>query len=526
MYISQKAGIGINIGQMRPIGSVVGGGRSIHTGLVPFVRSFQNDIGSCSQGGIRKGSATLFFPAWHYEIESLIVLKNNKGVDENRARHLDYAIQLNKFMYDRLLEDGEITLFSPHDTPGLYNAFFDDQAKFAELYVQYEQDDNIRKKKISAVSFFTAFGLERNNTGRFYIMNVDHCNTHSSFDEAIAPIHQSNLCMEITLPTFPIKNTILQEGEIALCTLAGINVGTIESLEDLEGRCYHAVKLLDTLLDYQNYPVAAAEKATKYRRPLGIGIINFAFYLAKNGVKYSDGSANELTHKLMEAFQFYLLKASCRLAKERGRCPGFHETKYAKGLLPIDTYCKGLDAVFKTSLDLDWEWLREEILTHGLRNSTLSAFMPAETSASIANATNGIEPIRDLMTIKSNGDGMMIQIVPEAKELAENYELAYEMPSNKGYLTLVGIMQKFVDQAISANTYYVPERYPENMLPLQEIIDDILFAHSIGVKTLYYQNTKVSEKDGMEEAPIEKRTIQPTIIRDDQVGCEGGGCSL
>lgn len=527
MYVSQRAGLGINVGQMRSIGSIINGGRAVHTGLVPFIRSIQGDIGSCSQGGIRKGAATLFFPAWHYEMESLIVLKNNKGVEENRARHLDYAIQLNAYLYKRLLTEGEITLFSPNDVPGLYNAFFADQKKFIELYQQYENDDNIRKKTISAESFFRIFGLERNNTGRIYVMNVDHCNTHSSFDETIAPIYQSNLCMEITLPTSAIQNVILDTGEIALCTLSGVNLGTINTLSDLEARCFHVVELLDTLLDYQEYPVAAAAKATKYRRPLGVGIINLAYYLAKNGVKYSDGSANKLVHETMEAFQYYLLKASCQLAKERGACPGFHETKYAKGLLPIDTYCKGLDAVYKTDLLLDWEWLRNEILTYGLRNSTLSAFMPAETSASIANATNGFEPIRDLMTIKSNGDGMMVQIVPEAERLKDQYEPAYDMPSNKGYLTLVGIAQKFVDQSISANTYYVPERYPENMLPLQEVIDDMLFAHSIGVKTLYYQNTKVSEKDGSNEPTppaSNDETLPEPLVYDE--GCGSGGCVL
>jgi ribonucleoside-diphosphate reductase alpha chain len=311
-----------------------------------------------------------------------------------------------------------------------------------------------------------------------------------------------------------------------LCTLAGVNLGTLEKLSDLEDRCAHLVELLDDLLDYQNYPVAAAEKATKYRRPLGIGVINFAYYLAKNGVKYSDGSANKLTHETMEALQFYLLKASCRLAKEKGACPGFHETKYAKGLLPIDTYYKGLDRIFKTDLLLDWEGLRQDILQYGLRNSTLSAFMPAETSASVANATNGIEPIRDLMVVKSNGDGMMIQIVPEAERLASHYELAYDMPSNKGYLTLVGIMQKFVDQAISANTYYVPERYTDGMLPLQEVVDDIIFAHSIGIKTLYYQNTKVGETEGKKEAQEEKETLNPSISQQAEEGCEGGGCTL
>jgi ribonucleoside-diphosphate reductase alpha chain len=527
MYVSQRAGLGINVGQMRSIGSDIDDGRSVHTGLIPFIKALQGDIGSCSQGGIRKGSATLFFPAWHYELESLIVLKNNKGVDENRARHLDYAIQMNKLFYQRILNDEDITLFSPKDVPGLYKAFFNDQEKFAELYVQYEQDDSIRKKKISAVNFIRIFGLERGNTGRIYLMNADHCNTHSSFDEAVAPVVQSNLCMEITLPTLPIENTILDEGEIALCTLAGVNLGTINALSDLEDRCDHLVELLDDLLDYQNYPVKAAEKATKYRRPLGIGVINFAYYLAKNGVKYSDGSANKLTHETMEALQFYLLKASCRLAKEKGACPGFHETKYAKGLLPIDTYYKGLDRVFKTDLLLDWEGLRQDILTYGLRNSTLSAFMPAETSASVANATNGIEPIRDTMVVKSNGDGMMIQLVPDAQLLKDQYELAYEMPSNKGYLTLVGIMQKFLDQSISANTYYVPERYKDGMLPLQEVVSDIIFAHSIGIKTLYYQNTKVGEKEGKEAEPEkgEEREASNQMMSED-IGCEGGGCVL
>ncbi|EHJ81911.1 Ribonucleotide reductase class 1a alpha subunit [Salmonella enterica subsp. enterica serovar Baildon str. R6-199] len=393
-YVSQRAGIGINAGRIRALGSPIRGGEAFHTGCIPFYKHFQTAVKSCSQGGVRGGAATLFYPMWHLEVESLLVLKNNRGVEGNRVRHMDYGVQINKLMYTRLLKGGDITLFSPSDVPGLYDAFFADQDEFERLYVKYENDDSIRKQRVKAVELFSLMMQERASTGRIYIQNVDHCNTHSPFDPVVAPVRQSNLCLEIALPTKPLNDVNDENGEIALCTLSAFNLGAIKTLDELEELAILAVRALDALLDYQDYPIPAAKRGAMGRRTLGIGVINFAYWLAKNGKRYSDGSANNLTHKTFEAIQYYLLKASNELAKEQGACPWFNETTYAKGILPIDTYKKDLDAIVNEPLHYDWEQLRESIKTHGLRNSTLSALMPSETSSQISNATNGIEPPR------------------------------------------------------------------------------------------------------------------------------------
>ncbi len=401
-YVSQRAGIGINAGRIRALGSPIRGGEAFHTGCIPFYKHFQTAVKSCSQGGVRGGAATLFYPMWHLEVESLLVLKNNRGTDANRVRHMDYGVQINKLMYTRLLKGGDITLFSPSDVPGLYDAFFADQDEFERLYTQYEQDDSIRKQRIKAVELFSLMMQERASTGRIYIQNVDHCNTHSPFDPVVAPVRQSNLCLEIALPTKPLEDVNDENGEIALCTLSAFNLGAIDSLDELEELAVLAVRALDALLDYQDYPIPAAKRGAMGRRTLGIGVINFAYYLAKHGKRYSDGSANNLTHKTFEAIQYYLLKASNELAIEQGACPWFNETTYAQGILPIDTYKKDLDGIVSESLHFDWEALRESIKTHGLRNSTLSALMPSETSSQISNATNGIEPPRGHVSIKAS----------------------------------------------------------------------------------------------------------------------------
>jgi len=434
---------------------------------------------------------------WHLEVESLLVLKNNRGVEENRVRHMDYGVQLNKLMYQRLIKNGNITLFSPHEVPGLYDAFFEDQEEFERLYVQYEQDKTISKRTLPASELFSLMMQERASTGRIYIQNVDHCNTHSPFDPSVAPIRQSNLCLEIALPTSPLNNINDTDKEIALCTLS--------ALADL------TVRALDSLLTYQDYPIEAARNATMKRRTLGIGVINYAYYLAKNGMKYSDGSANALTHKTFEAIQYYLLKASNNLSKEFGPCTAFNETTYSQGILPIDTYKTDLDAICQEPLHLDWETLRADIVKHGLRNSTLSSLMPSETSSQISNATNGIEPPRGLVTIKQSKDGILKQVVPGYEELKDQYELLWNMPNNEGYLHLVGIMQKFVDQAISANTNYDPQRFEGGRVPMQQLLKDLLTAYKFGLKTLYYQNTR----DGADDSQSD--------IDDD---CAGGACKI
>jgi len=511
-YVSQRAGIGINAGRIRALGSSIRNGEAFHTGCIPFFKHFQTAVKSCSQGGVRGGAATLFYPLWHLEVESLLVLKNNRGVEENRVRHLDYGVQFNKVMYQRLIKGESITLFSPSDVPGLYDAFFEDQDKFEELYVKYEADPSIRKKCIKAIELFTLFAQERASTGRIYLQNVDHCNTHSPFDPKQAPIRQSNLCLEIALPTQPMNDINDPDGEIALCTLSAFNLGAIESLDELDNLADLAVRALDSLLDYQDYPMPAAKNATVGRRTLGIGVINYAYYLAKNGLYYSNGSANNLTHKTFEAIQYYLLKASNNLAKEVGACPKFNETRLSKGILPIDTYKKEIDKIVTESLHLDWESLRADIMEFGVRNSTVSALMPSETSSQISNATNGIEPPRGLISIKASKDGVLKQVVPDYTNLKDNYELLWNIPSNQGYLELVGIMQKFIDQTISANTNYDPSRFDGGKVPIKQVLKDILTAYKLGIKTMYYHNTR----DGADDSQVE-------IESDD---CAGGACKI
>ncbi|MEZ7187316.1 ribonucleoside-diphosphate reductase subunit alpha [Pseudoalteromonas sp. DY56-GL22] len=515
-YVSQRAGIGINAGRIRALGSPIRNGEAYHTGCIPFYKHFQTAVKSCSQGGVRGGAATLFYPLWHLEVENLLVLKNNRGVDDNRVRHLDYGVQFNKLMYSRLIKDDYITLFSPSDVPGLYDAFFEDQAKFDELYIKYEQDESIRKKRIKAIELFSMFAQERASTGRIYLQNVDHCNTHSPFISTVAPIRQSNLCLEIALPTKPLSNVMDEEGEIALCTLSAFNLGAIESLDELEELAELAVRALDNLLDFQDYPVPAAKNATMGRRTLGIGVINYAYYLAKNGKRYSDGSANALTHKTFEAIQYYLMKASNELAKERGACPKFNETTYSQGIMPTDTYKRDLDQFCDEPLHLDWDSLRESIKEHGMRNSTLSALMPSETSSQISNATNGIEPPRGHISVKASKDGILKQVVPDYENLKDNYELLWDIPSNDGYLQLVGIMQKFVDQTISANTNYDPSKYEGGKVPMKVLLKDLLTAYKLGVKTLYYHNTRDGASDSQDELTPE--------VEDD--GCAGGACKI
>ena len=510
-YISKRAGIGFNIGAIRALGAPIRNGEAVHTGVIPFLKLFQAAVKCCSQGAIRSGSATAFYPIWHLEAESLLVLKNNRGVEDNRVRQLDYGVQLNKLMYQRLIEGGNITLFSPHDVPGLYESFFRNQNAFEDLYVKYEADASIRKKTVKAVDLFTSLMNERASTGRIYIQNVDHCNTHSAFNPELAPIKQSNLCLEVMLPTKPV---LLKDdsGEVALCTLGAINLGELADLSEMEELTDLLVRGLDALLTYQDYPNREAKRATLERRPLGIGVINFAYYLAKNGKKYSDGSSLELTHQTFEALQYYALKASANLAKEYSACPAYKDTTYYKGSLPIDTYKKAVDEIVNTPLLLDWTSLRADIDTYGLRNSTLTAMMPSETSSQIANATNGIDPPRGLVTIKSSKDGILKQVVPDIENV--KYELLWDMPDNDGYLKLMAVIQKFTDQSISTNTSYDPTKFEGGRVPMSVMLGDLLKAYKYGLKTLYYHNTRDGADDTQED------------IVEEESGCAGGACSI
>jgi len=447
------------------------------------------------------------------EVESLLVLKNNTGTDENRIRHLDYGVQFNGMMYQRFLADGDITLFSPHDVPGLYDSFFEDQAEFKRLYEMYEQDDSIRKETIKARDLFAKFMQERANTGRIYLQNVDHCNTHGAFDPKVAPVRQSNLCMEITLPTKPLHSVQDENGEVALCTLSAVNLGALDSIDELEDITDIIVRALDSLLDYQDYPLKAAEIASMNRRTLGIGVTNLAYYLAKNNAKYSDGSGNNMVHDTFEALQYYSLKASNILANEKGACPSFNETHYAQGIMPIDTYKKDVDGFCDCELKLDWEQLRQDIKATGLRNSTLTALMPCESSSQISNSTNGIEPPRGFVSVKQSKDGILKQIVPDYEALKDKYELLWDIKDNEGYLQLCGIMQKFVDQSISTNTHYDPAQFSGNRVPMKLFLMDLLKAYKYGVKTLYYHTTRDGGGDDMLE-------------KEDDNACADGVCKL
>lgn len=487
-YVSQKAGIGVGAGRIRALGSPVRNGDTSHTGVVPFYKYFQSAVKSCSQGGVRGGAATLYYPVWHLEIEDMLVLKNNKGTEDNRVRHLDYGVQFNRLMYQRLLEGKDITLFSPHDVPDLYETFFTDQNEFQNLYEKYEKSTTIRKKVISAVDLFSAFVQERKDTGRIYLMNVDNANDHGAFKPEIAPIRQSNLCCEINLPTKPLNDVNDAEGEISLCTLAAINWGRIRRPEDFEKPCTLAVRCLDALLDFQNYPVLAAELSTMKRRPLGVGIINFAHWLAKNDSTYQEPNL-ELVHEYAEAWSYHLIKASVELAEESGACSGANETKYGDGIVPIDTYKKAVDELVKPVYKMNWQELRSRLKTSGIRNSTLMALMPAETSAQISNSTNGIEPPRSLVSVKQSKDGVLKQVVPSIQRLKNKYDLLWDHKSPEGYLKIMAVLQKFIDQGISVNTSYNPLHYEEEKIPLSDMLKHILMFYKYGGKQLYYNNT-------------------------------------
>jgi len=505
-YVAQRAGIGINAGRIRGINSKIRDGEVQHTGVVPFLKKFESTVRCCTQNGIRGGSATVHFPIWHQEIEDIIVLKNNKGTEDNRVRKLDYSIQFSKLFYERFISNGEISLFSPHDVPGLYDAFGTDG--FDELYVRYERDESIPRKTVGAQELFLDLLKERAETGRLYIMNIDHCNTHSSFKDKV---NMSNLCQEITLPTDPIQH-IDGNGEIALCILSAINVGKLKNLDELDELCELAVRGLDALIDYQEYPVKAAEESTKNRRSLGIGYIGLAHYLAKNGAKYDTTKAHDLVHKLTERFQYALLNASMHMAMEKGPCGYFGKTKYADGVLPIDTYKKEVDEIVPNELQCDWEFLRERIKQYGLRHSTLSAQMPSESSSVVSNATNGIEPPRDFLSVKKSKKGPLKQIVPQYNTLKNNYTLLWDMPNNDGYIKVTAVIQKFFDQAISGNWSYNPEQYPDNEVPVSVMAKDLLTTYKYGWKTSYYQNTYDNKKDADVEENMQRASEIDNLI--------------
>ena len=509
-YVAQRAGIGINAGRIRGINSKIRGGEVQHTGVVPFLKKFESTVRCCTQNGIRGGSATVHFPIWHKEIQDIIVLKNNKGTEDNRGRKLDYSIQISKLFYERFISNGQITLFSPHDVPGLYDVFGTDE--FDDLYQRYESDRTIPRQTVQAQELVLNLLKERAETGRIYIMNIDHCNSHSSFKDKV---EMSNLCQEITLPTKPLQH-IDGEGEIALCILSAINVGKLRNLDELEELCDLSVRGLDALIDFQGYPVKAAEVGTKNRRSLGVGYIGLAHYLAKHKVGYDDAEAHQMVHDLTEAFQYYLLKSSNQLAIEYGPCGYFDRTKYSTGILPIDTYKKDVDGIVPHTLKYDWEGLRESIVSNGLRNSTLSAQMPSESSSVVSNATNGIEPPRGYLSIKKSKKGPLKQIVPQYNTHKSHYTLLWDMPSNDGYIKIVAVMQKFFDQAISGNWSYNPENYKDNEVPVSVMANDLLTTYKYGWKTSYYQNTYDNKNDEVEEEKPDLNQLLNSLSKEEE----------
>lgn len=517
-YVSQKAGIGIGAGRIRAIGSPIRKGDAYHTGVVPFYKLFQASTRSCNQGGIRGGAATLYYPIWHYEVEDLLVLKNNKGTEDTRIRQMDYGVQFNKLMYERLLTGGDITLFSPHDVPEMYEAFFNDQDKFKELYERAERNTRLRKKTVKAIDLFTAFMQERKDTGRIYLMNVDHCNTHGSFVESRAPIKMSNLCSEISLPTVPLNDINDENGRISLCTLSAINWGLIKNPEDFEKPCTLAVRGLDALLSYQSYPIKAAQISTEEFRPLGVGIINFAYWLAKNDLKYSDSAALEEVDRWAQYWSYYLIKASADLAAEQGACTRSHDTKYGLGILPVDTYKREVDELVEPKSYVDWASLREQLKTTGIRNATLMALMPSESSSQISNSTNGIEPPRSYISVKQSKDGVLKQVVPEYRKLKSKYELLWDQPNPEGYLKIMAVLQKYIDQSISTNTSYNPQHYEDEKIPMSEMLGHLIICYKYGIKTLYYFNTF----DGQGEVDVNQllNVELPRQFNDDQSQCE------
>jgi ribonucleoside-diphosphate reductase alpha chain len=519
-YVSQKAGIGIGAGRIRALGSPIRNGDAYHTGVTPFFKLFQAATRSCSQGGVRNGAATIYYPIWHLEIDDLLVLKNNKGTEDNRVRHMDYGVQFNKLMYERLITGGDITCFSPHDVPEMYEAFFNDQGRFKELYERAERNTKLRKKTVKAVDLFSRFMQERKDTGRIYLQNVDHANTHSPFKEEIAPIKMSNLCSEIDLPTVPLTDVNDENGRIALCTLSAINWGNVRGPADFEKMCRLAVRGLDALLSYQNYPIRAAELATQEFRPLGIGIINFAYFLAKNGVSYSDPAALSLVDEYAEAWSYYLIKASADLAREQGPCTRWHDLKYADGRLPVDTYKREVDELVEHQERMPWRALREQILDTGIRNATLMAIMPAETSAQISNSTNGIEPPRSYVSVKQSKHGALRQVVPEFRRLKNKYELLWDQRSPEGYLKLCAILQKYVDQGISVNTSYNPKFYEDEKIPMSEMLKHLIMCYKYGFKQLYYFQTNDQQGEIDVDRMATKAIQELTASVEDQADCD------
>ncbi len=486
-YASKRAGIGLEIGRLRPLGSPIRGGEIMHTGMIPFLKKWFGDLRSCSQGGIRNASATVFYPIWHHKFDDLIVLKNNQGTEETRVRHMDYGVVLSAFFWRRFKNKENITFFDPNQVPDLYEAFYKDTARFEELYTKYEAQADLRKKVMPAEEVFKGGILkERTDTGRIYLVFIDNVMNQGPFDPDYHTIYQSNLCCEILLPTKPFKRLDDSEGRIALCTLGSINWGAFRHPEDMRRACRILQRSLCNILDYQDFLSIQSQLSNDEIQPLGIGITNLAYWHAKRGLEYGEKDALAEVKAWMEHQAFYLTEATVELAKERGRCKDSDKTWYGQGIFPWERRSKGVDELTNFDPELNWEGLRAEMRAYGVRNATLMAIAPVESSSVVINSTNGIEMPMSLISTKESKAGSFTQVVPEFHRLKNKYQLMWDQTDCVGYLKTAAVLQVYVDQSISTNTFYNPAHFADRKVPTTLIAKNLMLAHHWGIKTFYY----------------------------------------
>jgi len=521
-YASKRAGIGLEIGRLRPLGSAIRGGEIMHTGMIPFLKKWFGDLRSCSQGGIRNASATVFYPIWHHQFDDLIVLKNNQGTEETRVRHMDYGVVLSAFFWRRFKNKENITFFDPNEVPDLYEAFYKDTKVFEELYVKYEKQQGLRKKTMSAEEVFKSGILkERTDTGRIYLVFIDNVMNQGPFDPEYHTIYQSNLCCEILLPTKPFKRLDDPEGRIALCTLGSINWGAFRHPEDMRRACRILHRSLNNILDYQDFLSIQSKLSNDEIRPLGIGITNLAYWHAKRGLKYGDKDALQEVKSWIEHQTFYLTEMSVELAEERGKCLGSDQTRYGKGIFPWELRSNGVNELANFTPELDWEPLRGRMIISGVRNATNGAIAPVESSSVAINSTNGIELPMSLITTKESKAGSFIQVVPEYHKLKNKYQLMWEQRDCEGYLKTAAVLAAYIDQSISTNTFYNPAHFADRKVPTTLIAKNLMQSHVWGLKTFYYSLiNKAGSKQIAEEVPV---MLDP-IDFDDESDCES--CKL
>ena len=519
-YASKRAGIGLEIGRLRPLGSPIRGGEIMHTGLLPFLKKFFGDLRSCSQGGIRNASCTVYFPIWHYQFDDLIVLKNNQGTEETRVRHLDYAVVLSALFWRRFKNKENITFFDPNEVPELYEAFYRDIEQFDKMYVDYENRKGLRKKTMSAEEVFKGGILkERTDTGRIYLMYVDNVQRQGPFDTKIDPIYQSNLCAEIVLPNRPFKRLDDDEGRISLCTLGSINWGAFRNPEDMRRACRILHRSLNNILDYQDFLSIQSHLSNEEIRPLGIGVTNLAYWHAKRGLRYGEGDSLAEVKSWIEHQAYYLTEAAIEVAKERGKCILSDRTWYGQGVFPWERRSKGVNDLTDFTPELDWESLREQVKEHGVRNATLMAIAPVESSSVVINSTNGIELPMSLISVKESKAGSFTQVVPEYHKLKNKYQLMWEQENCEGYLKTAAVLAAYVDQSISTNTFYSPKHFPNRKVPTTLIAKNLMLGHYWGLKTFYYSLIdKQGSKSPTEEAPVMLETIN--FDEDDCTACK------